>query len=618
MKIERPKSLTGLVVDELRARILDGRLRLGEALSENVLAADLGISKTPVREALLQLKLERLVDVLPQRGTYVFRLARDEVVMISELREMLELPAAAAAIERNHAALVARMTEIYQDMSKAYKAGDNAGYRARDGELHQAIVDLCDNPYLSNAYNQVGFRIQALRSRLADEMSLNRASYKDHGEMLKLVKARKVEELQSLLRAHIRQTMHSYLEVLGDRDALGEEAAPIGSVPVPGAREEREQCAIASSTARPKRAIRAAFMHWRANFPIRDRSRVLRSEPISLYCRAMTRAETKQNKSSKPARPARVPQGLAARDLAVQLVSDVLLGRQPLDQAWSELTARPAIAALEPRDRALARLIAATVLRRQGELEQVLNAFLAKPLPADKGRLWPILLAGAAQLVCLGMPPHAVVDIAVELAQRDRGAHRFAKLANAVLRRVGERGAGLLADQDGVRLNTPDWLWQRWAAHYGAETARHIAEASLQEAAARPHIEARHRGRGAGLGREARRHVAADRLGAGDSARPHRGPAGLRRRRAGGCRTRRRRWWCASPATSPDARRRPVRGPRRQDGAAGGGGRAGHGGGRVARAPWRVCATTSPACVCRPTWSRPTRPPGRPAARSTS
>ena len=51
MKIARPKSLTDLVVDELRARIIDGRLRLGEALSENALAADLGISKTPVREA---------------------------------------------------------------------------------------------------------------------------------------------------------------------------------------------------------------------------------------------------------------------------------------------------------------------------------------------------------------------------------------------------------------------------------------------------------------------------------------------------------------------------------------------------------------------------------------
>lgn len=229
MKIERPKSLTGLVVDELRARIIDGRLRLGEALSENVLAADLGISKTPVREALLQLKLERLVDVLPQRGTYVFRLDRDEVVMISELREMLELPAAVAAIERNHTALVERMSAIYEDMSRAYSTGDTAGYRARDGEFHQAMIDLCGNTYVSDAYNQVGFRIQALRSRLADEMSLNRASFKDHREMLKLVKARELEDLQSLMRAHIRNTMRSYLDVLGDRDTLTELAAPLGS-----------------------------------------------------------------------------------------------------------------------------------------------------------------------------------------------------------------------------------------------------------------------------------------------------------------------------------------------------------------------------------------------------
>jgi len=126
--------------------------------------------------------------------------------------------------------------------------------------------------------------------------------------------------------------------------------------------------------------------------------------------------------------------------------------------------------------------VAAAALRQQGELELVLKSFLERPLPADKGRLWPILLAGAAQLVCLGMPPHAVVDLAVETTRRDRGAHRFAKLVNAVLRRVAERGADILAGQDGVRLNIPDWLWQRWTATYGAETVRRIAEAALREA----------------------------------------------------------------------------------------------------------------------------------------
>jgi 16S rRNA (cytosine967-C5)-methyltransferase len=178
-----------------------------------------------------------------------------------------------------------------------------------------------------------------------------------------------------------------------------------------------------------------------------------------------------------------MPPGLAARDFAVRLVAGVLLDGHPLDQLWSDLVARPHVAALEARDRGLARMVAATVLRRQGSLEHVLKTFLEKPLPADSGRLAAILLAGAAQLVCLDVPPHAVVDTSVELTRRDRRSHRFAKLVNAVLRRVSERGKALLADQDCVRLDTPAWLWQRWVGTYGEATARQIAEANLQEAA---------------------------------------------------------------------------------------------------------------------------------------
>jgi 16S rRNA (cytosine967-C5)-methyltransferase len=178
-----------------------------------------------------------------------------------------------------------------------------------------------------------------------------------------------------------------------------------------------------------------------------------------------------------------VPPGLAARTLAVHLVAGVLIDKQPLEHVLAQCSARPQVTAMEARDRALARAVAATVLRRQGELEHVLNAFLERPLPVDQGRLWPILLTGAAQLICLDMPAHAVVDLAVEATRRDRGAHRFAKLVNAVLRRVAERGRELLAGQDTTRLNVPDWLWQRWSATYGPEEARRIAEASLSEAA---------------------------------------------------------------------------------------------------------------------------------------
>ena len=327
----------------------------------------------------------------------------------------------------------------------------------------------------------------------------------------------------------------------------------------------------------------------------------------------MRAVEQKSNK-----RP--VPPGLAARNLAVHLVAGVLIDKQPLELVLAAQSARPQVAAMEARDRALARAVAATVLRRQGELEHVLAAFLERPLPADKGRLWPILLTGAAQLVCLDMPAHAVVDLSVEVTRRDRGAHRFAKLVNAVLRRVAERGAGLLADQDRTRLNVPDWLWQRWSTAYGPDVARRIAEASLAEAALDISVKdgpgrSRERGRVGGAARRAGCCRPA-RSGLPPTAASRTCPATPRAR--GGCRTRPRRWWRVSPATSP-ARRWPICARR-----------------RAARPPaWLppaprsrpstsrprasiACARTWPACSSPPRWWRPMRRAGRRGAPSTS
>src|SRR5262245_37257034 len=130
-------------------------------------------------------------------------------------------------------------------------------------------------------------------------------------------------------------------------------------------------------------------------------------------------------KPPKPA-PRPAPPGLAARNLAHELIAGVLIDRRPLEQVLAEAGARPEAAAIAPRDRAFARALAATVLRRQGELEHVLGAFLDKPLPKSGRRAWPILLAGAAQLLCLHTSPHAAVDLAVEAARRDPQAAPFA------------------------------------------------------------------------------------------------------------------------------------------------------------------------------------------------
>ena len=115
------------------------------------------------------------------------------------------------------------------------------------------------------------------------------------------------------------------------------------------------------------------------------------------------------------------------------------------------------------RDRSFARAIVTITLRRKGQLAGIIKHFIEKPLPEKRGRLDAILLCSAAQLVFLKSPPHAVINLAVFQVREDRHARRFAKLSNAVLRRISEQGAALALQQDAARLNTPDWLWESWA-----------------------------------------------------------------------------------------------------------------------------------------------------------
>ncbi len=154
------------------------------------------------------------------------------------------------------------------------------------------------------------------------------------------------------------------------------------------------------------------------------------------------------------------------RLFALQMLRAVFDQHRSLDEALDRITG-------EPRDRAAAHRLAATVLRRAGTLDAVLEPHL-KRAPPDAVRL--ILRLGAAQLLLLDTPPHAAVATSVELARAQKLAP-FAGLVNAVLRRVSESGAAAMKDLDSPRLDTPQWLWASW----GAE-ARAIATAHQQEA----------------------------------------------------------------------------------------------------------------------------------------
>ncbi len=167
-------------------------------------------------------------------------------------------------------------------------------------------------------------------------------------------------------------------------------------------------------------------------------------------------------------------QGLASRRAALAVLEAVLAAGQPLDMALETVHAATPLPA---RDRGLVRQLVGTVLRRQGEINQLIKQCLDRPLPAKALTARLILSLGAAQLFYLDIPDHAAIATSVDLAASDRRARvrGFKNLINAVLRRLAREGRAWQAQLDHERLALPSWLWRRWCAAYGEAATRATA-----------------------------------------------------------------------------------------------------------------------------------------------
>jgi 16S rRNA (cytosine967-C5)-methyltransferase len=170
--------------------------------------------------------------------------------------------------------------------------------------------------------------------------------------------------------------------------------------------------------------------------------------------------------------------GLEVRSTAAKLLAAVVDKKISLDGILDGTHGNPSYKQLSEQDRALTRAILLSALRHLPRIESALSSLLASPLPQGARPLHHVFCVAAAQILYLDVPAHAVVDIAVEQAHRDPRNRRFAKLVNAVLRRlVREREAVL--EQTSAVSPVPDWFMTRLVSAYGAEDAREIAEAQL-------------------------------------------------------------------------------------------------------------------------------------------
>lgn len=208
--IERPKSLTELVREKLADMIISGGIDLGSQISEAKIAKDFQVSRTPVREAINRLEIEGLVSVEPQRGTFVFNLAPDELAQLCDARTCLETTALISAIQNNPVDLEEKMRNCTNAMTMAREAGDDTEYLRLDSSFHQLLFDCSENRFLSDAYQAISQKMSAIRNRLGRHPDHMTKSYNEHLAILEAVKARDCDKALVVLKSHIDRKEGAY------------------------------------------------------------------------------------------------------------------------------------------------------------------------------------------------------------------------------------------------------------------------------------------------------------------------------------------------------------------------------------------------------------------------
>lgn len=201
-KVERQR-LHDTVVDHLRNFIIEGLLAPGVKLNERTLCETLGISRTPLREALKVLAAEGLIDILPNRGASVSQMSEAEIRETFELMGGLEAFSGELACERMTPAELSEIKALHYAMLACREQNDLSGYYSRNQAIHDKINDAARNSALRQTYIAVNRRLQALRFRSNFQTAKWDSAIRDHEAMIAALDARDGKRMADIMRSHL-------------------------------------------------------------------------------------------------------------------------------------------------------------------------------------------------------------------------------------------------------------------------------------------------------------------------------------------------------------------------------------------------------------------------------
>ena len=243
------------VAQRLRSLIVEGGIAPGQKLNERELAEQLQVSRTPLREALKLLTAEGLVEHLPNRGAIAVQLSADDVAHAFEVMAALEGLSGELACARISEEEIAELQALNFEMRAHHARRDLPAYYRLNAQIHQAINRAARNPVLSEVYDRLNARLQALRFSSNFDSEKWDAAVRDHDAMIEALVARDGARLRRILVSHMQHKLDVVLAHLaGKANRRSGAGAPSAQTAAAAAGARNADAAGPSAAARPTRA----------------------------------------------------------------------------------------------------------------------------------------------------------------------------------------------------------------------------------------------------------------------------------------------------------------------------------------------------------------------------
>ena len=191
----------------LRRSIITMRLRPRKKVSEAELALQLGVSRTPVREALIKLAEDRLVEILPQRGSFITPIRLHEVLEARFIREALEIAVVREAAASGRAEVLGRLESLLQAQRAAARDKDLERFLELDEAFHHTLSESIDKQRCWRLIQSVKHQLDRVRYLSLPEPGNLALLIRQHAAIAQAALAGKPEEAETLMRAHLREVL---------------------------------------------------------------------------------------------------------------------------------------------------------------------------------------------------------------------------------------------------------------------------------------------------------------------------------------------------------------------------------------------------------------------------